>query len=310
VRLSDAHFGRLRDALQERARAGVATRLVYNGPRPPDPRYPPPPRTDPEQVASLGVPVRSIPGIPDLMHHKYVVRDVEAVWTGSTNWTEDSWTREENVALVVPSPVVAADYRRDFDELWEKGDVEKSGRFDGAWGEATLDGATVACRAVFSPGRGRAMSHLYARRVGQARRRLRICSPVLTSAPVLGSLAEVPDGLDCRVVYDGTQMAEVLRQWHANPNSTWKAPLFQAAMARLPSASKASTPYGPDTVHDFMHAKLVVSDDVVLTGSYNISHSGEMNAENVVELHSGALADELAAFVDVLYERYRPPARA
>jgi phosphatidylserine/phosphatidylglycerophosphate/cardiolipin synthase-like enzyme len=259
-------------------------------------------------VAALGIPVRSIPGVPDLMHHKYMVRDLDAVWTGSTNWTEDSWTRQENVALVLPSPVVAADYRRNFEELWTTGDVEKSGRFDGGWGESSLGGSKVPCRAVFSPGRGRAMAHLFARRIGQARRRLRVCSPVLTSAPVLGSLAEVPEDLDCRVVYDRTQMAEVLHQWNGNLGSSWKAPLFQAAMARLPAASKVSTPYGPDTVHDFMHAKLVISDDVVLTGSYNISHSGELNAENVVELHSAPLADRLAAFVDSLYERYRAPA--
>lgn len=127
---------------------------------------------------------------------------------------------------------------------------------------------------------------------------------MLTSGPVLASLAEVPAGLDCQVVFDRTQMAEVLRQWRGNPDSSWKAPVFEAAVARLATASKVSTPYGPDTVHDFMHAKLVVADDVVLTGSYNISHSGEMNAENVVEIHSRVLADRLMTFADGLYQRY------
>jgi phosphatidylserine/phosphatidylglycerophosphate/cardiolipin synthase-like enzyme len=304
LRLPDDMFQRLREVLRERTTAGVAIRLVFNGPRPPKPPYPPPPRTDPLQVESLGVPFRSIPGEPDLMHHKYVVRDGEAVWTGSTNWTDDSWTREENVAVVLPSPGLAADYRRNFEELWEHGSVEASGHFDGSWAQVSLGGEEVAIRAVFSPGRGRAMSHLYARRIGQARRRLRICSPVLTSGPVLASLAEVPAGLDCRLVYDRTQMAEVLRQWRANPLSAWKAPVFETAMTHLKHASKVSTPYGPGTVHDYMHAKLAVADDVVLIGSFNISHSGEMNAENVVEIHSPVLADRMAAFADDLYQRY------
>ena len=37
------------------------------------------------------------------MHHKYVVRDGEAVWAGSANWTIDSWTREENVLATIES---------------------------------------------------------------------------------------------------------------------------------------------------------------------------------------------------------------
>ena len=41
------------------------------------------------------------PGIPDLMHHKFCVRDGADVWTGSMNWTEDSWTRQENVVVRV-----------------------------------------------------------------------------------------------------------------------------------------------------------------------------------------------------------------
>jgi hypothetical protein len=35
------------------------------------------------------------------------VRDLTAVWTGSTNWTLDSWTREENVLVTVESDALA-----------------------------------------------------------------------------------------------------------------------------------------------------------------------------------------------------------
>ena len=46
------------------------------------------------------------------MHHKYIVRDGADVWTGSTNWTLDSWTRQENVLATLSDPVVAAAYAR------------------------------------------------------------------------------------------------------------------------------------------------------------------------------------------------------
>jgi phosphatidylserine/phosphatidylglycerophosphate/cardiolipin synthase-like enzyme len=53
-----------------------------------------------------------------------------------------------------------------------------------------------------------------------------------------------------------------------------------------------------------MHAKVTVADDVVFLGSFNLSHSGEQNAENVLEIHDPALAERLAAFVDGVRSRY------
>jgi phosphatidylserine/phosphatidylglycerophosphate/cardiolipin synthase-like enzyme len=58
-----------------------------------------------------------------------------------------------------------------------------------------------------------------------------------------------------------------------------------------------------------MHAKLTVIDDRIFTGSYNLSRSGERNAENVLEIEDAALAERLAAYVDEVrarYPRYTP----
>jgi phosphatidylserine/phosphatidylglycerophosphate/cardiolipin synthase-like enzyme len=63
-------------------------------------------------------------------------------------------------------------------------------------------------------------------------------------------------------------------------------------------------------VHDFMHAKCLVADDYVFCGSYNLSHSGEMNAENVIEFQDPGLADLFAGFVDRVIARYPPAAVA
>jgi phosphatidylserine/phosphatidylglycerophosphate/cardiolipin synthase-like enzyme len=53
-----------------------------------------------------------------------------------------------------------------------------------------------------------------------------------------------------------------------------------------------------------MHAKVTVVDDVVFAGSFNLSRSGEQNAENVLEIEDPSLADRLAAFVDEVRARY------
>jgi phosphatidylserine/phosphatidylglycerophosphate/cardiolipin synthase-like enzyme len=53
-----------------------------------------------------------------------------------------------------------------------------------------------------------------------------------------------------------------------------------------------------------MHAKVTVADDLVFVGSFNLSHSGELNAENVLEIADPALAERLAGFVDEIRGKY------
>jgi phosphatidylserine/phosphatidylglycerophosphate/cardiolipin synthase-like enzyme len=287
-------------ALVEAQKRGVAVRLAYNLDHAKAAPVPPPPITDPDALEAQPFPTAAIPGVPDLMHHKYVVRDAACVWTGSTNWTGDSWTREENVIVTLDSPAVAARYREDFEQLWTTRDVASSGKID----TAPVDGM----RVWFCPGRGDKLAHRIAKAIGGAQHRVRIASPVISSAPILATLAQVAsDGkVDLAGVVDATQIAEVLEQWHENGNAEWKAPLLRTTLTRAPFSGKVTTPYAPGSVHDYMHAKVTVADDTVFVGSFNLSHSGELNAENVLERTDAALAERLAGFVDEVRGRYPP----
>jgi phosphatidylserine/phosphatidylglycerophosphate/cardiolipin synthase-like enzyme len=278
----------------------LAFNVDYANPIP----VPPPPRAEPSLVDGLDVPTKPIPGVPDLMHHTYVVRDGETVFTGSTNWTDDSWSREENVIVVVHSDRLAQAYTTDFEQLWSTGSVAESGFVDPT--PIRVEGKRV--RAWFSPGHGEAMATRSAHRIKRAKSRIRISSPVITSGPVLGALAEtISDGkVDVAGVVDGTQMKGVYHQWTLNGNASWKMPLLTRVLGQAPFSGKESTPYGQGDVHDYMHAKVTVTDDYVFVGSFNLSHSGEMNAENVLEIEDAELADRLAGFVDEIRGRYPP----
>src|SRR5438093_12280190 len=173
-------------ALREAAARGVAVRILYNVDHENPIPVPPPPEPDVALIAALGVPSRAIAGVPDLMHHKYVIRDGQSVWTGSMNWTDDSWTRQENVIAVVDSAEIARAFTRDFEQLWKTGIVEESGFVD----PVDVDVGGVQVRAWFTPGHGDELSHRIAKAIGCARRRVRICSPVLTAAPILATLAQ------------------------------------------------------------------------------------------------------------------------
>ena len=317
LNLTGAPADQVRAAVKAATGRGVAIRLLYNVDFPNPIPVPPPSQADTGFIGSLGVESKPISGVPDLMHHKYIVRDAASadpwVWTGSTNWTNDSWTREENVILKLPSTDLAAEYARNFAELWATGRVEGTGKYDLASVMLSYQGSPVRAHVLFSPGRGRQMAHLIADKIAHAKHRIRVCSPVITAGVVLGTLGDLTHSPhpEFKGVYDRTQMAEVLGQWRVDPHAGWKGPAFLAVSSTLPFASKVTTPYTPTSVHDFMHAKITVVDNTVMTGSYNLSHAGEDNAENLLALDSAPLADRFVEFVDAVFARYaQTPAAA
>ncbi len=319
-RLSDPLKAIIAGALHERAAAGVAIRIAYDADKPEPPLVaqgmdPAPPGTG-ALVQSLGYPFRRIGG-PKLMHNKYIVRDRPApersdngatpsVWTGSTNFTDDSWNVEENNILRIASPDLARFYARDFADLWREGEIGTSGSFDTAPVALTYDRTPLSAQVFFSPGRGPQIDDEVARRVSAARRRVRIWSMLMNSGALIGALGDLLAAGNVPVsgVYDRTQMASVLTQWQDVPHNVWKIGAIRQIVAQAGLIGKNSTPYRPDTIHDFMHAKVLVVDDTVITGSYNFSRSAEFNAENLLILENSALADRYSAFVDHLMAKY------
>ena len=59
-----------------------------------------------------------------------------------------------------------------------------------------------------------------------------------------------------------------------------------------------------------MHAKMTVADDTVFLGSFNLSRSGEQNAENMLEVRDAELAGRMAAFIDEVRATRYPTRRA
>ena len=300
-------------AFDEAMKRGVGVRLMFNQDHAQVIPVPPPPEIDMafiDRLRSIGVLVKPIPGVPDLMHHKYIVRDAglpqAVVLTGSTNWTNDSWTREENVVFTIASAEVVASYLANFEELWQRPVVATSGRFTAQW--STLADSTRV-RPFFCPGRALKLVHEMARSISSAQHRIRICSPVITSGPLLGALAEVIEhpGPDISGVYDATQMDEVQHQWATQATASWKIAAFQTITKAVKFGSKRSTPYAKGSVHDFMHAKILIADDYVYAGSFNLSHSGEQNAENVVLFQSSQVADLCANYIDHVAATYGGP---
>ena len=83
-----------------------------------------------------------------------------------------------------------------------------------------------------------------------------------------------------------------------------EADAFRFVASKAHFGGKRSIPWGPATVHDFLHAKLVVCDDWAFAGSYNHSRAGEENAENVLAIDGKACADRVAQAIGEFAARY------
>jgi phosphatidylserine/phosphatidylglycerophosphate/cardiolipin synthase-like enzyme len=106
-------------------------------------------------------------------------------------------------------------------------------------------------------------------------------------------------------VVDGPQVGTVFNQWRDNGHSAWKIPLLAKALTGLDFTAKDSTPWSPESkLHDFMHCKMTVADDTVFLGSFNLSRSGEQNAENMLEVRDPELAGRMAAFIDEIRAKH------
>jgi phosphatidylserine/phosphatidylglycerophosphate/cardiolipin synthase-like enzyme len=313
-RLNDQLAARVVEALRDRVAAGVEVRIAYDAGKP-TVSYkhasadPAPPGTA-SFLAQLGSGIASKaitggdPTMPKLMHHKYIIRDGKTssgtVWTGSTNFTDDSWTYQENNIVRVESGALSAYFENDFEELWSHGDIATTGAHD----TGTVQVGPTTVGVAFAPGEGRSIDHEIAHYILTARRRLKICSMLITSGAILGALGDVLHHrrvAEFNGVYDRTQMEGVFDQWRGTP-AAWKTNAFQQVASHW--AAKRSTPYTPKGRHDFMHNKIVVADDIVITGSYNLSHSASENAENVLMIHDREMAERYSAYIDRQRERY------
>jgi phosphatidylserine/phosphatidylglycerophosphate/cardiolipin synthase-like enzyme len=255
-----------------------------------------------------------------IMHHKYIVRDGDtpsaAVLMGSTNFTIDAWALQENNMLVIErARALAGCYEADFMEMWSRGVITGTGAGDGA----TLTVGSVPVEVVYAPGDGTTIDADIAKVITSAQHRLYVASMVISSATVMGAIADRMDRVaHFGGIYDGTEMAGVETDWTKSrtdkktgkrvapsPASKAKYAAWQQLRRHLHIKSSIGVDKNhPGRPHSFMHDKIAVADDTLVTGSFNFSANATHNAENVLIIRSTALADQYADYIGKLLKQY------
>ena len=301
-------------ALHEREKAGVSIRIAYDSalnPQPPIPEVDDFSKwTTPDFVKSLGFPSKGISGERALMHNKYIVIDVGTpnarVWTGSANFNDDSWNLQDNNNLILISERLAEIYTYDFNDLWKDGRVESDCINDSSEATLVYKGEPAHVVVNFSPCEGEWIDKSLTQQIERTNRRVTLAFAVLTSGNMLEALHDaMTRGVPFDGVYDQSQMEGVKYQWEQVPDNHWKIGAFAEIVEYGKLVGKKSIPWTPVSTHDFMHNKVMVLDDVVVTGSYNFSRHAQGNAENSLIINSAPLARTYRDYIDKLKAKYK-----
>ena len=251
--------------------------------------------------------VKPVTGYRVLMHSKYMIRDADsdeaAVFIGSANYTNDSWGLQESNLLQIRSRQLASIFTDNFAGLFASGHVPVN-QTNQDVDNVNVSGVPV--KVGFAPKQSPAIVKEIVGAITCARERLLVASGVVSSGPILAALSEAIDrGMRIGGLYDKPQMDLVRRQWQAAHVGADKINTWDKVADHL--VGKNSLAYNrnnPEQPHNFMHNKLVVADDVVVTGSFNLSNHAMGNAEDVLFIHDATVAAAYAAYLEELEVRY------
>jgi phosphatidylserine/phosphatidylglycerophosphate/cardiolipin synthase-like enzyme len=320
-RLRDEAAAIISDSLRERAKNKVVIRIIYDATTEPDgdivpatssehleaDKKAPGTETFVRSFADIAQ-IKGVTGYRVLMHSKYLIRDGNAdeaaVFLGSANYTNDSWGLQENNLLQLRSRPLASYFAKNFTNLFTVGRIAERPAVRDV---DVVRVADVPVTVAFAPEQSPAIIKDIVGAITAARQRLLVASVVLSSGPILAALSEAVDrGISCAGIYDGPQMDQVRRQWQAASVGADKINTWDKVAGHL--VRKNSLPYDrnkPHQPHNFMHNKLVIADDLVVTGSFNLSNHAMGNAENVLLFHDTDIASKYEAYVRQLMVKYR-----
>ena len=204
-----------------------------------------------------------------LMHNKFWIFDGQIVWTGSTNITENGIFDQDNNAIAIQSPELAAIYEREFQEMWD-------GQF-GPRSPSTLDEQVAMVNGsrivVVFTSEDPALENAIVPLVKSATKSIRFLTFSFTDFPLADTMSQrAKAGVDVAGVFEKV-------------GSETEASELRTLMCR-------SVPVKQDGNSGFLHHKVIIVDErIVITGSMNYStNAEENNDENVIIIDNAEIA--------------------
>lgn len=220
----------------------------------------------------------------DIMHNKFIIFDSTIVWTGSTNLSDNGFSKNHNNSIVFESADIASAFADQFEQMYTDGNFSRA-KVPSATTQFTYNGIPV--EIYFSP-EDNAMSEMIAE-VNAATESIYFSIFFSTDDDLRDALIAAHErGVTVRGVWD----------------------LLGASNAYSDDEAMcaAGIPIKIENYIGKMHNKMMIFDvngasPRVLTGSMNWSTAGdEDNDENTIIVHDAFVAQSYKTFWDTLYD--------
>ncbi len=217
-----------------------------------------------------------IPVVPDnrpaIMHNKFVIVDAKYVWTGSFNFTINGSRKNDNNALILESPQLAACYQTKFEEYFSGKFGPKARRKTN--GGKVVIGGTMPVEVMFSPSDG--VQKRLLEELAKAKHSVRMMAFSFTAPEVAKELTSLAKrGVSVRCLFDNGQA-------HG-----------EYSQNKFLGRNGVAVRLAPNRSGKMHHKVIIIDDETVITGSYNFSRNAERsNDENILIIKNKEIARE------------------
>ena len=228
---------------------------------------------------------------PGLMNDKFIVIDHSQVWTGSVDFNVSGMFREYNTAIRISSPELAADYTKEFDEMFVNNQFGRLVVPETPHPSVTIQGTQVD--VLFSP--DDLVVDRLSMLLGGAQQSIYFLAYSFGSKDLGNIIREkAAQGIEVAGVLEADQVEPNL----ANPNQLEELNLFRQAGLDIRLDG------GPEVMY---HKIIIIDGRIVVMGSYDLTQRAENeNDENVLIIYDERVAQKFMEEFQRVQSRARP----
>ena len=249
-------------------------------------------RSDFQVLKDAGIPVVEDQQ-PGLMNNRFVVIDHKEVWTGSLSYDLAGVFREYNSLIRISSPEVAADYTKEFNEMFENNQFGPLIVPETPYPSVDIQGTQV--EVLFSP--DDIVVARLSQLISEAQQNISFLAYSFSSEDLGTNIrAKASDG----VTVSGVLELDPVDPNQPNPNLNLVEELNFFRQAGL----NILLDRNPEVLN---HKILIIDGKIVALGSYDFTNRAEIdNDENVVIIHNEAVAQKFMEEFQRVQSRAQP----